>query len=90
MAPHTPGIRAHRGKHRAVRLSESFAAQSDDACSRCDPRQARDDLPELGFGLMYHGLTYADEAYSDDTRMHMTANFWYSVMRRGVIEFPSM
>lgn len=49
---------------------------------------AYDDLPELGFGLMYHGLTYADEAYSDDTRMHMTANFWYSVMRRGVIEFP--
>ena len=37
---------------------------------------------------MYHGLTYADEAYSDDTKMHMTANFWYPVMRRGVIEFP--
>ena len=26
---------------------------------------AYDDLPELGFGLMYHGITYPDEAYSE-------------------------
>lgn len=29
---------------------------------------AYDALPELSFGLMYHGITYADEAYSDETR----------------------
>lgn len=48
---------------------------------------AYDDLPELSFGLMYHGMTYADEAYSSVTAGKMTANYWYPVMRRGVIDF---
>lgn len=26
-----------------------------------------DEIQELSFGLMYHGITYADEAYSADT-----------------------
>ena len=46
------------------------------------------DIPELGFGMMYHGLTYPDEAYSDKTRGKLTANFWYPVMKYGIIEFP--
>ena len=49
---------------------------------------AYDDLDELGFGLMYHGITYADEAYSADTMGKMTANFWYPVMKTGIITFP--
>ena len=49
---------------------------------------AYDDLDELGFGLMYHGITYADEAYSADTMGKMTANFWYPVMKNGIITFP--
>lgn len=48
---------------------------------------AFDDLGELAFGLMYHGMTYADEAYSPETQGKMTANFWYPVMKRGVIRF---
>lgn len=44
--------------------------------------------PELSFGLMLHGITYADEAYNDAGKGMMTANFWYPVMRKGVIEFP--
>lgn len=47
-----------------------------------------DTLPELSFGLMYHGLTYPDEAWSDETQGKMTANFWYPVMKNGVVEFP--
>ena len=46
-----------------------------------------DSLPELSFGLMYHGITYADEAFSDETRGKMTARFWYPVMKNGVITF---
>lgn len=42
---------------------------------------------ELGFGLMYHGITYADEAYSSDTEGKMTTRYWYPVMRGGIIEF---
>ena len=48
---------------------------------------AYDRIPELAFGLMYHGITYADEAYSDETAGKMTANFWYPVMKNGVIWF---
>ena len=48
---------------------------------------AYDEVPELGFGLMYHGITYADEAYSAETRGRMTARFWSPVMKQGVITF---
>ena len=48
---------------------------------------AYDGLPELSFGLMYHGITYPDEAYSEQTRGRMTARFWYPIMRNGVIHF---
>lgn len=46
-----------------------------------------DGTSELAFGLTYHGITYADEAYSPETEGKMTVRFWYPVMRRGVIEF---
>lgn len=46
-----------------------------------------DDTPELAFGLTYHGITYADEAYSDETRGRMSVRFWYPSMKKGVIEF---
>ena len=49
---------------------------------------AYDDLERLEFGLMYHGITYADEAYSEDTHGKMTARFWRPVMEKGVITFP--
>lgn len=48
-----------------------------------------DDLTELAFGLQYHGITYADEAYSPETAGKMTARFWYPVMKNGIITFPS-
>ncbi len=44
--------------------------------------------PELSFGVMYHGVTYADESYSEETKGKMTTNFWRPVMERGVITFP--
>ena len=49
---------------------------------------AYDDLSQLSFGTMYHGLTYADEAYSPETQDAMTANFWFPTMEKGVISFP--
>lgn len=47
-----------------------------------------DETPELAFGLMYHGITYADEAYSDETKNRMTVRFWRPTMKNGVITFP--
>lgn len=48
---------------------------------------AYDHVPELSFGLMYHGITYADEAYSEETKNKMTVNLWNCVMKNGVISF---
>lgn len=48
---------------------------------------AYDSVEGMDFGLMYHGITYADEAYSDTTKGNMTVRFWYPVMRKGVIDF---
>lgn len=49
---------------------------------------AYDGIPELTFGLMYHGITYADEAYDEATHGKMTARFWRPVMKNGYISFP--
>ena len=48
---------------------------------------AYDNIPQLAFGNMYHGITYADEAYSDETKGVMTVNFWRPVMVNGIIRF---
>ena len=47
-----------------------------------------DDRNRLDFGLMYHGITYADEAYSEATEGKMTVRFWRPKMEQGVIVFP--
>ncbi len=46
-----------------------------------------DDVEELSFGTMYHGITYADEAYSEETSGKMTVRFWQPVMKQGIITF---
>ena len=46
-----------------------------------------DNIQELSFGLMYHGITYPDEAFSPETKGRMTVRFWRPVMKKGVISF---
>ncbi len=46
-----------------------------------------DGIEEMSFGLMYHGLTYADEAYSEETRDKMSVRFSEVVMKNGVVKF---
>ena len=46
-----------------------------------------DNIQELAFGLMYHGITNADEAFSEETKNCMTARFWYPKMQNGIINF---
>lgn len=48
---------------------------------------AYDDVCEIALGTMYHGITYPDEGYDDETRQSMYVNFWQPVMRRGEIIF---
>ena len=43
-----------------------------------------DNLPEeVSYGLMYHGITYADSAILLDEKGHMTINFWEPRMKPG-------
>ncbi len=46
-----------------------------------------DNIDELSFGLMYHGITYPDEAYSEETKGKMTVNFWNPIMKNGIIDY---
>lgn len=76
-----------KGGRRDIFLGTRECQGYVEPCDFAEGQGAYDDLEELGFGLMYHGITYADEAYSDDTRGKMTVNLWKPVMRRGVIRF---
>lgn len=76
-----------KGGRRDIFLGARECQGYVEPCSFGEGSGTYDTLPELGFGLMYHGITYADEAYSEDTQGKMTANFWYPVMKNGVIRF---
>lgn len=47
-----------------------------------------DKISEMAFGTSYHGITYADEAYSEETEGKMTIRLWNPIMKNGVIHFP--
>ena len=79
-----------KGGRRDVFLGTRECQGYVEPCEFGSGEGAYDDLPELGFGLMYHGITYADEAYSEETQQKMTARFWYPVMKNGVIAFPRL
>lgn len=42
---------------------------------------------EIAYNLMYHGITYADEAENPEDMGKMTVRFWEPVMKNGVIDF---
>lgn len=76
-----------RGGRRDIFLGARECQGYVEPCVFGEEKGAYDDIPELDFGMMYHGITYADEAWSADTQGMMTANFWRPVMKNGVIEF---
>lgn len=76
-----------RGGRRDIFLGTRECQGYVGPCAFGEGEGAYDSTPELAFGLMYHGITYADEAYSPKTQGKMTVRFWYPVMKQGVIEF---
>lgn len=76
-----------KGGRRDVFLGTRECQGYVEPCIFGSKKGAYDDLAELSFGLMYHGITYADEAYSEETKGKMTARFWYPVMKNGYIHF---
>lgn len=77
-----------KGGRRDIFLGTRECQGYVEPCKYGEGEGAYDKVEELAFGLMYHGITYADEAYSEDTKGKMTARFWYPVMKKGIIAFP--
>ena len=77
-----------KGGRRDIFLGARECQGYVEPCEFGSGKGAYDETPELAFGLMYHGITYADEAYSDETKNRMTVRFWYPTMKKGVITFP--
>ncbi len=46
-----------------------------------------DAISEIPYSLMYHGITYADEATLEEDKGMMTVRFWQPVMKHGIIDF---
>lgn len=46
-----------------------------------------DHLHEKGFGFLYHGMTYPDEAMLLEDKGMLTTRFWTPVMKHGIIQF---
>lgn len=46
-----------------------------------------DQINEINFGIMYHGITYPDEAYSEQTKGKLNIRFWQATMKNGIIHF---
>lgn len=46
-----------------------------------------DNSGEMLYGLMYHGITYADEAVNPEDKGKMTVRFWQPVMHDGIVDF---
>lgn len=77
-----------RGGRRDIFLGTRECQGYVEPCVFGEGTGAYDDLPSLSFGLMVHGITYPDEAYSPQTHGHLSVRFWNPVMNKGVIEFP--
>lgn len=77
-----------KGGRRDVFLGTRECQAYVEPCSFGEGKGAYDNIAELSFGLMYNGITYADEAYSEETKGAMTVRMWRPTMKNGIIEFP--
>lgn len=74
-----------RGGRRDIFLGTRECQGYVEPCEFGEDQGYYDNVNELSFGLMYHGITYPDE-YSNQEAF-MNTNFWYPKMKNGVIEF---
>lgn len=76
-----------KGGRRDIFLGTRECQGYAEPCAYGEGKGVYDDVAEIAFGIMYHGITYADEAYSPETQGKMTVRLWQPVMRKGEIEF---
>ncbi|WRS27152.1 type I-C CRISPR-associated protein Cas5c [Oscillospiraceae bacterium MB08-C2-2] len=76
-----------RGGRRDVFLGTRECQAYVEPCTFGEGESFYENTPQLNFGVMYHGITYADEAYSEETQGNMTVRLWRAVMEQGVLSF---
>lgn len=78
-----------RGGRRDIFLGTRECQGYVEPCTFGEGEGYYDSTSHLAFGIMYHGITYPDEADTPETQGKMTVRFWRPVMEKGVIEFES-
>lgn len=76
-----------RGGRRDIFLGTRECQGYVEPCVFGEGESYYDDSGEIPYGLMYHGMTYADEAVLPEDQGQMTVRFWSPVMQNGIIRF---
>ena len=76
-----------RGGRRDIFLGTRECQGYVEPCVFGEGEGAYDHCGTIPYSLMYHGLTYADEAVRDEDKGMMTLRLWTPVMENGIINF---
>ncbi len=76
-----------KGGRLPIFLGKSECCAEVEPCDFGEGEGAFDQTGTIDMGVMYHGITYPDEAYSDETKGRLTLDIAPVVMKNGVIEF---
>lgn len=76
-----------RGGRRDIFLGTRECQGYVEPCKFGEGEGAYDNCGTIPYGLMYHGITYADEAIRDEDREMLTVRLWRPEMVNGVIDF---
>lgn len=76
-----------RGGRMPIFLGKSECVADAAPCTFGEGAGEYDHSGTVNFGYMYHGITYPDEAYSEETQGKLTLDYAPVVMRDGVITF---
>ncbi len=76
-----------RGGRRDIFLGTRECQGYAEPCVFGEGISTYDHCGEIPYGVMYHGITYADEAVNPEDKGRMTVRFWNPVMVNGVIDF---
>ena len=76
-----------RGGRRDVFLGTRECQADVEPCVFGEGPGAYDHSGTIHYGLMEHGITYADEAMRGEDKLKMTLRLWAPVMENGIIQF---
>ena len=76
-----------RGGRRDIFLGTRECQGYVEPCRFGESTGAYDNCGTIPYGLMYHGITYADEAVNDDDKDMLTVRLWQPEMNNGIIDF---